>query len=86
MIQSNQGEPLYRARMLPKDLGVAIVVLVALTLGLGMRFQVEGRVKQFQDGTVPRLKKGGSGKDRVGGNHQTRFGIGTRNLCFDEIE
>jgi hypothetical protein len=49
MIQSNQGEPLYRVRMLPKDLGVAIVVLVALLLGLGMRFQVEGRVKQFQD-------------------------------------
>src|SRR4051794_6760041 len=49
MIQSNQAEPLYRVRMLPKDLGVAIVVLVALLLGLGMRFQVEGRVKQFQD-------------------------------------
>ena len=53
MIQSNQGEPLYRVRMLPKDLGVAIVVLVALALGLGMRFQVEGRVKQFQDPNSP---------------------------------
>jgi hypothetical protein len=53
VIQSNQGQPLYRARMLPKDLGVAIVVLVALTLGLGMRFQVEGRVKQFQDPNSP---------------------------------
>jgi len=53
MIQSNQAEPLYRVRMLPKDLGVAIVVLVALLLGLGMRFQVEGRVKQFQDPNSP---------------------------------
>jgi hypothetical protein len=53
MIQSNQGEPLYRVRMLPKDLGVAIVVLVALALGLGMRFQVEGRTKQFQDPNSP---------------------------------
>lgn len=53
MIQSNQGAPLYRVRMLPKDLGVAIVVLVALLLGLGMRYQVEGRVKQFQDADSP---------------------------------
>ncbi|MEP7190721.1 MAG: hypothetical protein ABI901_16140 [Roseiflexaceae bacterium] len=53
MIQSNQGAPLYRVRMLPKDLGVAIVVLVALLLGLGMRYQVEGRVKQFQDANSP---------------------------------
>ena len=53
MIQSNQGAPLYRMRMLPKDLGVAIVVLVALLLGLGMRYQVEGRVKQFQDADSP---------------------------------
>jgi hypothetical protein len=53
MIQSNQAQPLYRVRMLPKDLGVAIVVLVALTLGLAMRFQVEGRVKQFQDPNSP---------------------------------
>jgi hypothetical protein len=53
MIQSDQGEPLYRVRMLPKDLGVAIVVLVALLLGLGMRFQVERRVKQFQDPNSP---------------------------------
>ena len=53
MIQPNQAEPLYRLRMLPKDLGVAIVVLLALLLGLGMRFQVEGRVKQFQDPNSP---------------------------------
>jgi hypothetical protein len=49
MIQSNQGEPLYRVRMLPKDLGVLIVVLIALLLGMGMRLLAEGRVKQFQD-------------------------------------
>src|SRR5215207_8663219 len=53
MIQSNQDAPLYRVRMLPKDLGVAILVLAALALGLGMRFQVEGRVKQFQDADLP---------------------------------
>jgi hypothetical protein len=53
MIQSNQGETLYRLRMLPKDLGVAIVVLVALGLGLALRFQVEGQVKQFQDPNSP---------------------------------
>src|SRR4051794_23633076 len=53
MIQSNQGAPLYQVRMLPKDLGVTIVVLVALLLGLGMRYQVEGRVKQFKDPDSP---------------------------------
>jgi hypothetical protein len=53
MIQSSQGEPLYQVRMLPKDLGVAIVVLIALLLGLAMRLQVEGRVKQFQDPNSP---------------------------------
>ena len=53
MIQSNQSESLYRLRMLPKDLGVAILVLVALLLGMGMRSQVEGRVKQFQDPASP---------------------------------
>jgi hypothetical protein len=53
MIQTNQGQPVYRVRMLPKDLGVAIVVLAALALGLGMRYQVEGRLKQFQDPNSP---------------------------------
>ena len=53
MIQSNQGARIYRVRMLPKDVGVAIVVLVALALGVGMRYQVEGRVKQFQDTDSP---------------------------------
>jgi hypothetical protein len=49
MIGTTQGQSLYRVRMLPKDLGVATVVLAALLLGLGMRLLVEGRVKQFQD-------------------------------------
>jgi hypothetical protein len=53
MIRSNQSAPVYRVRMLPKDLGVALVVLVALLLGLGMRYQVEGRAKQFQDPNSP---------------------------------
>ncbi|HJZ46585.1 MAG TPA: hypothetical protein VKE41_05445, partial [Roseiflexaceae bacterium] len=52
MIQSNQGDPLYQVRMLPKDVGVAIVVLAALALGLALRFQVEGRVKQFENTDV----------------------------------
>ncbi len=49
MVRPNQGERLYRVRMLPKDLGVAIVVLVALALGLALRVAIEGRVAQFQD-------------------------------------
>jgi len=53
MIQSNQGQKLYRVRMLPKDLGVAIVVLVALALGLALRVAVERRVEQFQDPDSP---------------------------------
>jgi hypothetical protein len=53
MIQSNQGAKLYQVRMLPKDLGVAIVVLVALILGLALRVAVEGRVAQFQDPDSP---------------------------------
>ena len=53
MIQSNQGETLYRLRMLPKDLGVAIIVLVALALGLALRAAVERRVTQFQDPDSP---------------------------------
>jgi hypothetical protein len=46
-------QALYRVRMLPKDLGVAIVTLLALAAGWLLYTQVDGRAKQFQteDGT-----------------------------------
>src|SRR5262245_30088680 len=53
MTQSSSGATLYRVRMLPKDLGVAIVVRIALLLGWVLRGQVEGRAKQFQDRYSP---------------------------------
>jgi hypothetical protein len=53
MIQSPEGDTFHRVRMLPKDLGVAIVVLVALALGWALRSQVDGRVTQFQDPNTP---------------------------------
>jgi hypothetical protein len=53
MIQPGQGERIYRVRMLPKDLGVTIVVLAALALGLALRLAVEGRVTQFKDPDSP---------------------------------
>jgi hypothetical protein len=53
MIQPNRGARLYRVHMLPKDLGVAIVVLAALGLGLALRFQAVGQVTQFQDPDSP---------------------------------
>lgn len=40
-------------RMLPIDLGVALVVLVALGLGALLRFQVEGDTRQFQEPDGP---------------------------------
>ena len=49
MTQSSKTRTIYRVRMLPKELGVAIVVLVALALGWWVRGQVEGRVREFQD-------------------------------------
>ena len=44
---------IWRVRMLPKDLGVALVVLVALVLALLLRGQVEGSVRSFQAPDVP---------------------------------
>jgi hypothetical protein len=46
----------YRFRTLPKDLGVAIVTLVALAAGWLLFSQVEGSTRQFQaDGTPFRM-------------------------------
>jgi hypothetical protein len=53
MIQSPEGDTFHRVRMLPKDLGVAIAVLVALALGWALRSQAEGRVRLFQDTNSP---------------------------------
>jgi hypothetical protein len=43
----------YRLRMAPKDIGVAIVVIVALTLGWLLRYQVEHATVTFRDADSP---------------------------------
>jgi hypothetical protein len=53
MLRNADDQTLWRVRMLPKDLGVALVVLVALGLALILRIQVEGGVRQFQATDAP---------------------------------
>src|SRR5690349_5152494 len=53
MIQSTDNGALYRVRMFRKDIGVAVVVVLALALGWLLRVQDQGRVKQFQDPNSP---------------------------------
>jgi len=53
MIQSTDSGALYRVRMRPKDVGVAVVLLAALALGWLLRTQIEGRVKLFEDANSP---------------------------------
>jgi hypothetical protein len=53
MIRTTEGERLWRVRMLPKDLGVALVLLAALGLALLLRGQVEGRTTTFQAADAP---------------------------------
>jgi len=48
MIQTEAGT-IYRQRFLRKDVGVVIVVLIALALGLWLRVQTSSRVTTFQD-------------------------------------
>jgi hypothetical protein len=48
MIQTEQGT-VYGQRFLRKDIGVAIVVLIALALGLLLRAQTANRLMTFQD-------------------------------------
>jgi hypothetical protein len=43
----------YPLRTRPKDLGVALVVLLALSLGWLLKSQVEGRTRQFQEPDTP---------------------------------
>jgi hypothetical protein len=52
-VRNVDDHTLWRVRMLPKDLGVALVVLIALGLGLLLRSQVEGSVRQFQAPDMP---------------------------------
>lgn len=52
-MRTAEGETIYRFRLLPKDIGVALVVLVALTLGFLLFVQVTGRTRAFQAVDVP---------------------------------
>lgn len=53
MSQTITAQRLYLVRMLPKDVGVALVVLVALGLGWLLRAQVDGATTTFQDQDSP---------------------------------
>lgn len=53
MIQSTDSGSLFRVRVLRKDLGVAVVVLLALALGWLLRAQDSSRVREFQDANSP---------------------------------
>jgi hypothetical protein len=48
MTQSSNTQPVFRVRMLPKDVGVAIVVLVSLVAGWLLLTQTDGRTRSFQ--------------------------------------
>ncbi|CAA9573474.1 MAG: hypothetical protein AVDCRST_MAG88-2578 [uncultured Thermomicrobiales bacterium] len=53
MSQTIAGTRSWPVRMVPKDLGVALVVLAALALGGLLRWQVEGATTTFQDQGSP---------------------------------
>ena len=53
MSQAAERERFYPVRMWPKDLGVVLVVLLALGLGLILRYQVEGATREFRDADSP---------------------------------
>lgn len=53
MAQQAGAAQLRPMRLLPKDLGVALVVLLALGLALVLRGQTEGRTSQFQTKDMP---------------------------------
>ena len=53
MSRAGEGRGFSPMRMLPRDLGVALVVLVALALGWLLRYQVDGDTRSFQDPDSP---------------------------------
>lgn len=53
MMRTTEGATFYRFRLWPKDLGVALVVLVALAFGLLLFTQVTGRTRLFQAENPP---------------------------------
>jgi hypothetical protein len=53
MITRTDHGPIYRVRMWNKDLGVALVVLLALGLGWLLRWQVESQTISFSDSNSP---------------------------------
>ncbi|HWQ12710.1 MAG TPA: hypothetical protein VNL77_07920 [Roseiflexaceae bacterium] len=53
MLRTTAGGTPHAMRVLPKDIGVALVVLVALGLGLLLRLQTEGRSTTFQAAEAP---------------------------------
>ena len=53
MSQAAERERFYPVRMWPKDLGVGLVVLLALGLGLLLCYQVEGASREFRDQDSP---------------------------------
>ncbi len=53
MSQATVAQEIREFRTLPKDIGVALVVLVALALGLVLRSTLESRTTTFQDKNTP---------------------------------
>jgi hypothetical protein len=53
MVRTTQGAAPHAMRALPKDIGVALVVLVALGIGLLLRAQTEGRSATFRSEDPP---------------------------------
>lgn len=53
MSQARDLQPIYRVRMLPKDLGVALVVLVALVAGWLLLTRTESRTMTFASPDSP---------------------------------
>jgi hypothetical protein len=53
MSQATVAQEIREFRTLPKDIGVALVVVAALALGLLLRVSLEGRTTTFQDKNSP---------------------------------
>ncbi len=53
MTQARQAEPIYRLRMGPKDVGVALITALCLLGGLLLMWNSTGRTRAFQDELSP---------------------------------